>query len=58
MNNNYNFSKSRYCEFVQCPRRAWLHVHKPEEMRISEDAEVRMRAGQELGEIAKGLFGK
>lgn len=52
-----NFSKSKYCALWQCPKLAWLNENKPEEKELSEDAEARMEAGREVGELAKALFG-
>ena len=50
-------SKSKYCEFRQCPKAAWLQRHKPETKTESDDALARMQTGKEVGELARGLFG-
>ena len=50
-------SKSKYCAFSQCPKRLWLQMHHPE---LSEDhaaLAVRMETGNEVGDLAMGLFG-
>lgn len=52
------FTKSKYVEYVNCPRAAWLTKHKPELRRISDDARQRMEEGSRVGEIAKGYWGK
>lgn len=53
-----NFSKSRYCEFCQCAKAAWLHQHKPEKYVESESAKARMDKGNKVGDLAMHLFGK
>lgn len=50
-------SKTKYCSFWQCPKIAWLKKYKPEEFIEDDSALSRMEAGQEVGELAKGLFG-
>jgi len=51
------FSKSKYCGFYQCPKITWLKKNKPEEF-VSDDATLaRMDSGNELGDLAMGLFG-
>ena len=57
MSERVYLSKSRYCEFRQCPRAAWLRLHRPEILKESEDALARMRTGNEVGDLARGLFG-
>ena len=52
-----NFSKSKYCGFWQCPKMAWLDKYKPEQFVQSDDAEARLAAGNEVGDLAMGLFG-
>ena len=52
-----NFSKSRYCEFCQCPKAAWLHKYKPEVREQDASVEARMVTGNEVGDLAMGLFG-
>ena len=50
-------SKTRYCELWRCPKAAWLHMHKPEAMTASDDVMTLMQTGNEVGELARGLFG-
>ena len=52
------YSKSQYCALWHCPKLAWLSVHKPEEMVLSDDGKTRLEAGREVGELAKALFGE
>ena len=51
------FSKSRYCEFKQCPKAAWLHKFRPETRQLDEGTLERMATGNAVGDLAMGLFG-
>ena len=51
-------SKSKYCGLWQCPKMAWLSKYKPEEFTQSDDIATRMENGQEVGTLARGLFGE
>lgn len=51
------FSKSKYCAFWQCPKLAWLNQYHPEERVSDSNAEAHMEAGQEVGKLARSLFG-
>lgn len=53
-----NFSKSKYCSLWQCPKMCWLKKYKPEEMKIDPSVEARFEAGNQVGELAKGLLGE
>lgn len=53
----FYFSKSKYCDFKQCPKIPWLKKYKPEEYVLDEAAKVRFAAGNEVGDLAMGLFG-
>ena len=57
MPDNIKLSKTRFVEFWRCACLAWLHQYKPEEMEIDEGSEARIRAGHEVGEIARQLYG-
>ena len=57
MANDKTVSKSRFIEYLQCPKLAWLHEHRPEVLHFSEEAKERMAIGREVGEVAKALFG-
>ena len=50
-------SKSKYCAFVQCPKNLWLKVYHPELAIIDPSVEARFEAGNEVGDLAMGLFG-
>ena len=52
-----NFSKSKYCALWQCPKMAWLKKYKPEEYEQDASAETRFENGNEVGDLARGLFG-
>lgn len=50
-------SKTKYCRGIQCKKILWLDTYKPEEAtQVSDDAVL--ENGTEVGELAKGLFGK
>jgi len=50
-------SKSKYCAFTQCPKRLWLQTYKPELAEDNAALEARMETGNEVGDLAMGLFG-
>lgn len=50
-------SKSKYCGLWQCPKIAWLRKYKPEELYLDDSVYSRMEAGNEVGDLAMGLFG-
>ena len=50
-------SKSRYTLFSQCPKALWLRVYKPEEAEVDEALQARFEKGNEVGNLAMGLFG-
>lgn len=51
-------SKSKYCNYVSCPKKCWLSVHKPELAEIDADKQRRFDEGNEVGALARGLFGE
>ncbi len=53
----FYFSKSKYCDFRQCPKISWLKKYKPEEYHIDAETQARFDAGNEVGDLAMGLFG-
>ncbi len=53
----FYFSKSKYCDFKQCPKIAWLKKYKPEEYLVDAETQARYTAGNEVGDLAMGLFG-
>ena len=50
-------SKSRYTLFSQCPKALWLRTYKPDEATIDAGLEARFESGNEVGDLAMGLFG-
>jgi hypothetical protein len=50
-------SKSRYTTFCQCPKALWLKTNKPDEAVVDGSAETRFEVGNEVGDLAMGLFG-
>ena len=50
-------SKSKYCNFWQCPKMAWLNKYKPEEKTEDPNMEAVFTRGNEVGDLAMGLFG-
>jgi len=50
-------SKSRYTAFCQCPKNLWLKVYKPEEAKEDPALQARFEQGNEVGDLAMGLFG-
>ncbi len=52
-----HLSKSRYCSGVQCPKMLWMKKHMPEEFDDSVMSQVILDNGNEVGDLAMGLFG-
>ena len=50
-------SKSRYTTFCQCPKNLWLKIFKPEEATEDEGQQARFERGNQIGDLAMGLFG-
>ncbi len=50
-------SKSRYTLFSQCPKALWLRVYKPDVAEEDEALKARFEKGNEVGDLAMGLFG-
>jgi len=50
-------SKSRYTLFCQCPKTLWLRTNKPDEATVDAGVEARFEQGNEVGDLAMGLFG-
>lgn len=51
-------SKSKYCSFVQCPRNLWLGKYHPEEAAEDAALELKLKEGNEVGDLAMQLFGE
>lgn len=52
-----NLSKSKYCSAVQCPKMLWLEKNKPEVYDDSVMNQSILETGNEVGDLAMGLFG-
>ena len=52
-----HLSKSKYCSAVQCPKMLWLSKNMPEELDNSVFNETVLETGNEVGDLAMGLFG-
>ena len=50
-------SKSRYTAFCQCPKNLWLKAYKPDEATEDPALQARFEQGNEVGDLAMGLFG-
>ena len=55
--NKLHLSKSRFCSAVQCPKMLWLKQYKPEVFDDSVMNETVLKTGNEVGDLAMGLFG-
>ena len=51
-------SKSKYTTACQCQKALWLRANKPEEETKDASLEARFAAGNEIGNLAKSLFGE
>ena len=50
-------SKSRYTAYCQCPKNLWLKTYKPNLQVIDASLQSRFERGNEVGDLAMGLFG-
>lgn len=50
-------SKSRYTTFCQCDKALWLKVYNPDVATDDPALQARFEAGNEVGDLAMGLFG-
>ena len=53
----FRLSKSRITAGLQCGKRLWLAVHRPELEVYSADTRRRFAAGHGVGEVARELYG-
>jgi hypothetical protein len=53
----FRLSKSRITAGLQCGKRLWLAVHRPELEAYTADARRRFAAGHDVGEVARRLYG-
>ncbi|MFN2269007.1 MAG: DUF2779 domain-containing protein, partial [Desulfonatronovibrio sp.] len=58
----HKLSKSKILSGIQCPKRLWLEVHRPDLLEYDQATLTRMNAGHQVGELAckylapKGLY--
>ena len=52
-----HLSKSKYCRLWQCAKQLWLDANHPELQAEDASREDRMTTGNEVGDLAMGLFG-
>jgi hypothetical protein len=52
----HGLSKSRVLAHLQCPRRLWLQVHRPELVEYDSGTKARFAAGARVGEVARGFY--
>ena len=50
-------SKSGYVRVWSCPKGAWINKYHPEAVPQDESRQARFRQGDEVGDLARGLFG-
>lgn len=50
-------SKSIYVRVWSCARKAWVYKHHPELVPKDENTIARLQTGNEVGDLARGLFG-
>ena len=52
-----HLSKSLYVRMWKCPKEAWIHRYHPEAVPQDANRTARLRTGDEVGDLARGLFG-
>ena len=57
MNPMLYLSKTKYCQAVQCPKMLWLSKNNPEAFDESVQRQAVFDQGNEVGDLAMGLFG-
>lgn len=53
----FTLSKSRYCYAIQCPKMLWMKQNMPEVFDESVQNEAVLQTGNEVGDLAMGIFG-
>ena len=54
----HRLSKSKVLAFLQCPKRLWLEIHKPELIEDDPKRQALFDMGHAVGEIAQQLYGQ
>lgn len=49
-------SKSKLVAYLQCPKRLWLELHRPECAMVSAASEAIFRTGHQVGEVARKVY--
>ena len=49
-------SKSKILSFLQCPKRLWLELNKPDLIEVTAASQQRFAAGHEVGEVARRIY--
>ncbi|MDD2770340.1 MAG: DUF2779 domain-containing protein [Methylococcus sp.] len=52
----YGLSKSKLQAFLQCPKRLWLQVHRPELGKLAGASAAAIQHGDRVGEAVRALF--
>ena len=52
----YPVSKSKIIACLQCPKRLWLELNRPELNEISEGTETAFATGNQVGEVARKIY--
>lgn len=50
-------TKTSFMRGIQCPKLLWLDKHKPSLKVIPPEIQARLDAGNDFGDLAKGMFG-
>lgn len=53
---SFRLSKSRIAAGLQCPRRLWLAVHRPDLARYDAETQRRFGSGDDVGRLARRLY--
>lgn len=51
-----HLSKSKIISYLQCPKRLWLQVYKPDEAKITESSAKSISIGYDVGDVARKLY--
>ncbi len=56
MTKAYRLSKSRIAAFLQCPKRFWLEVHRPELRQETPEMQAAFAVGHRVGDLARAEY--